>query len=102
MNRDDIIATLRAHETELRAAGVASLSLIGSAARGRGRDDSDIDVLVRLEPEAAGAGFAYFGRIDALTHRLETILKRPVDIITEPVPKERLRREVDRDRTVAF
>jgi predicted nucleotidyltransferase len=102
MNRDDIIAALRAHEPELRAAGVRSLSLIGSAARGRQRADSDIDVLVRLVPEVMGTGFAYFGRIDALTHRLEAILKRPVDIITEPVYKERLRREVDRDRTVAF
>jgi len=102
VSRDDIIAALRAHEPELRAAGITSLSLVGSAARGGHRDDSDIDVLVRLDSEAASAGFAYFGRIDALTHRLETILKQPVDVITEPVHKERLRREVDRDRTVAF
>ena len=102
MNRDDIIATLRLHEPELRSAGVTSLSLVGSVARDGHRDDSDIDVLVRLDPEAVGMGFAYFGRIDALTHRLEAILNRPVDIITEPVRKERLRREVDRDRKVAF
>jgi predicted nucleotidyltransferase len=102
VNRDDIIAALRAHEPELRAAGVGSLSLIGSAARGDYRAESDIDVLVRLVPEVTTTGFAYFGAIDALTHRLEAILKRPVDVITEPVYKERLRREVDRDRTVAF
>ena len=102
MNRDDIIAALRAHEPELRAAGVRSLSLVGSAARGAQQADSDIDVLVRLVPEAMGTGFAYFGRIDALAHRLETILKRPVDIIVEPVNKERLRRAVYQDRTVAF
>lgn len=102
MNRDDIIAALRAHEPELRAEGVRSLSLIGSAARGEHRADSDVDVLVRLLPEVTGTGFAYFGRINALTHRLEAILKRRVDVITEPVYKERLRREVDRDRTVAF
>lgn len=100
MNRDDIIAALRAHEPELRAVGVRGLSLVGSAARGMQRADSDVDVLVRLAPEVTG--FAYFGRIDALTHRLETILKRPVDIIVEPVHKERLRRAVYRDRTVAF
>jgi uncharacterized protein len=102
VNRDDIITTLRAHEPELRAVGVSGLSVIGSAARGERRAESDIDVLVRLVPEVTGTGFAYFGRIEALTHRLEAILKRPVDIITEPVHKERLRREVDRDRTVAF
>ncbi len=102
MNRDDIIAALRAHEPELRAAGVRSLSLVGSAARGTQRADSDVDVLVRLVPEVIGSGFAYFGRVDALTHRLETILKRPVDVIVEPVHNQRLRRAVYRDRTVAF
>jgi len=102
VNKHDIIATLRAHEPELRAAGVSSLSLVGSMVRGGHRNDSDIDVLVRMDAQSTGSGFAYFGRIDALTHRLEAILKRPVDIITEPVYKERLRREVDRDRTVAF
>jgi predicted nucleotidyltransferase len=100
MSRDDIIAALRAHEPELRAAGVRSLSLVGSAARETQRPDSDVDVLVRLVPEATG--FAYFGRVDALTHRLEAILKRPVDVIVEPIHKERLRRAVSRDRTVAF
>jgi uncharacterized protein len=33
MNRDEVIATLRAHEAELRAAGVERLSLFGSVAR---------------------------------------------------------------------
>lgn len=102
MNRDDIIAGLRAHEPELRAAGVRSLSLVGSAARGEQRADSDIDVLVGLAPEVTDAGFAYFGRIDALVHRLEALLKRPVEVIVEPVQKERLRRALDKDRAVAF
>lgn len=102
MNRDDILAELRAHEPELRAAGVRSLSLVGSAAREQQRVDSDVDVLVQLAPEMMGKGFAYFGRIDALARRLEAILDRPVDIIVEPVRKERLRRAIERDRAVAF
>ena len=102
MNRDDIIATLRAHEPELRDAGVASVSLIGSSAREEQRHDSDIDVLVRLNDEAPLLGFAYFGRIEALTHQLETILNRPVDVIAEPIRKERLRREIEKDRAIAF
>jgi predicted nucleotidyltransferase len=39
-----VIATLRAHEAELRKAGVRSLSLFGSAARGKTENDSDIDL----------------------------------------------------------
>lgn len=102
MKRDDIIAALRAHERELKQAGVANLSLIGSAARGDDRPDSDVDVVVRLTDEARSCGFAYFGRIDRLRQRLESILTRHVDLIAEPVQKERLRREIQRDRVLAF
>jgi predicted nucleotidyltransferase len=102
VNRNEIIAALRAHEPELRAAGAASLSLVGSAARGDEQETSDIDVLVRLEPDPARRGFAYFGTIDRLTRRLEAIVLRPVDIIAEPVRKQRLRHEVEKDRIIAF
>ena len=102
MKRDEVIATLRAHESELKAAGVLSLSLFGSFARDEARDDSDVDVVVRLTDEAQYRGFGYFGRIEELTRQLESILKRPVDVVTEPIRKDRLRRRVERDRTVAF
>ncbi|MEA2874922.1 MAG: uncharacterized protein QOF14_118 [Hyphomicrobiales bacterium] len=102
MIRNEIISALRAHETELKRAGIASLSLIGSAARGDDRPDSDVDVVVRLTDEAQRGGFAYFGRIDRIRQRLESILARHVDLIAEPIQKERLRREVERDRVLAF
>ena len=38
---DDVIARLRAHEAELRAAGIKRLSLFGSVARGEAGPDSD-------------------------------------------------------------
>src|ERR1700728_3169072 len=102
MKRDQIIATLRAHEKELRAAGVTGLALFGSAARGDQREDSDIDVVVRLSDEARREGFAYFGRLDSLNRRLQEILQRPVDIVAEPIRKERLKREIEKDRIIAF
>ena len=102
MNRDDIIAALRAHEPELRAAGAASLSLVGSTARSDGRETSDVDVLVRLEADPTRNGFAYFGMIDRLTRRIEAIVRRPVDVIAEPVRKQHLLHEVEKDRGVAF
>ena len=102
MRRNEIISALRAHEAELKQAGIASLSLIGSAARGDDQPDSDIDVVVRLTDEAQRGGFAYFGRIDRLRQRLEAILARHVDLIAEPIEKERLRREIERDRVLAF
>ena len=102
MNRDDIIAKLRAHEPELRAAGVTRLALFGSAARGDQREDSDVDVVVGLTEEARSGGFAYFGRLDSLIRRLSEILDRPVDVVAEPIQKDQLRREIEKDRMVAF
>ena len=102
MSRDDIITTLRAHERELKRAGVASLSLIGSVARGDAGPRSNVDVVVRLTEKARRGGFAYFGRIDRLRNRLEAILARRVDLIAEPIEKERLRLAIEKDRILAF
>jgi predicted nucleotidyltransferase len=49
MNCDHVIATLRGHELELRAAGVVRLFVFGSTARGDGRPDSDIDLLASFD-----------------------------------------------------
>jgi len=102
MHKDSILAQLRAHEAELKAAGIASLSIFGSVARGDATDRSDVDVVVRLSPERCECGFAYFGQLDALTQRLQEILGCPVDIVSEPVRKERLRRAIERDAALAF
>ncbi|MGH6672080.1 MAG: nucleotidyltransferase family protein [Xanthobacteraceae bacterium] len=102
MKSDEIISKLRAHEHELRAAGVTGLALFGSAARGEQRADSDVDVVVRLTEEARQGGFAYFGRIDSLSRRLAEILERPVDVVAEPIQKDRLRHVIEKDRIVAF
>ena len=70
--------------------------------RGDDRPDSDIDVVVRLTDEARSGGFSYFGRLDRLRGKLEAILARHVDLVAEPVEKERLRREIEKDRVLAF
>lgn len=102
MNQGDVIAKLRAHERDLKAAGILSLAVVGSTARDEAEDASDVDILVRLAPEARRTGFAYFGHIDALTRRLEAILGKPVDLITEPIRKQHLRHRLQRDRSIAF
>jgi predicted nucleotidyltransferase len=101
MNGDDIITILRAHETELRAAGIPSLSLVGSFARGDEHDASDIDVVARLTDDLSGMASAIS---DAWKNSRAgwKPLSRPTDIITEPVRNERLRREITQDRKVAF
>jgi uncharacterized protein len=44
MERAEVIAKLKAHETELRRLGVQHLYLFGSTARGDARTDSDVDL----------------------------------------------------------
>jgi hypothetical protein len=102
MDREEVIATLRSHEAELRAAGVERLSLFGSVARGDQTERSDVDVAIRLSHEAADGGFAYFGRLDALTRRIRNILGCDVDVVTEPIRTERLRRAVEKEAMLAF
>jgi hypothetical protein len=50
MNRDQAIRALQAHELELRAAGVESVSLFGSTARG----ESDQPVRKERFPKEIG------------------------------------------------
>ena len=49
MDREHVIATLRGHESELRAAGITRLALFGSTARGDYHPDSDIDLLAAFD-----------------------------------------------------
>jgi len=101
MDRDQVIRALQAHEQELRAAGVVSLSLFGSVARGE-NPVHDIDVAVRLGQNFSAPGLDYIGRLDDLESRLSEILGCKVDVVEEPVRKERFQKEIDRDRALAF
>ena len=102
MNREQIVSTLRAHETELKAAGVLSVSIFGSAARGENFADSDVDIAVRLGENFSKPGLDYFSRLDNLQARLSEILGCNVDVVEEPVRKRRFQRQIDTDRTLAF
>jgi uncharacterized protein len=102
MDRQTLIQALRAHEVELRQTGVQSLSLFGSAARGDAGPESDVDIAVRLSEDFAQGGFEYIGRLEDLRQRLRQIVGREVDIVEEPVERERLRRNIEEDRVLAF
>jgi len=95
---EQVIATLRTHEPELREVGIRRLSLFGSVARGDAEPDSDVDLAAELEP-AARIGLV---GLVALERRLAGLLGRPVDLLPEPVEKARLRVNIERDRRLAF
>jgi predicted nucleotidyltransferase len=98
MKRDEVIAALRAHEPELRAAGVIRLSLFGSTARDEARADSDIDLL------AAFDGTRKLSLLDVIgiENKLADLLGHPVDLIEEGTLRPRARQSASREAVRAF
>lgn len=95
---ESVIATLRAHEAELRQGGIRRLSLFGSVARGDATADSDIDLAAEFDPAAE----MDLVRLVALERRVGKALGHSVEILPEPVENPRLRANLERDRLVAF
>lgn len=93
-----VFATLRAQEGDLRSAGIRHLSLFGSVARGEDAAGSDVDLAAELDPDA---GIDLF-RLTAMERHLSELLGRQVDLIPEPVEKQRLQAKIERDRLRVF
>ena len=89
----------REHIADLcRRYGIRELAVFGSAARGDARPDSDIDVLVEFEPSAR-IGFI---ALSQLTHDLEALLGRRVDVGTKRGLNPRIRDRVLAEAEVVF
>ncbi len=82
--RDVIAATATAH-------GARNVRIFGTVARGEEAPDSDVDFLVTLEP---GRTLLDLARLEV---RLEDLLGRPVDVVTEEGLREPIRSAVVRD-----
>ncbi|MGA2739164.1 MAG: nucleotidyltransferase family protein [Bryobacteraceae bacterium] len=98
MNSDQVIATLRDHEPELRELGVASLSIFGSTARGDGQPDSDIDLLAGFDESRALSLLDLVG----IELKLAGLLGQPVDLVEEGTLKPRVLRSVEADPIQRF
>lgn len=97
MDRDQVLAVLRSHETELRAAGVEHLRLFGSVARGDQTSASDVDVALEFYPEAK-LGFAFGG----LQTRLSEWLAVDVDVLVLRSVRPAIRERILKDGVDAF
>jgi len=101
-SRSELLALLRAHEAELRARGVETLTLFGSMARGDATGASDVDLAVRPGVGFSAGGFDHFGRLDALRDHLSALLGCDVDLVEETAVRARLRQVIERDGVRAF
>ena len=101
-SRAELLAVLRAHEAELRARGVETLTLFGSIARGDAAGASDVDLAVRPGVGFSAGGFDHFGRLEALRNRLRALLGCDVDLVEETAARGRLRQVIAREGVRAF
>jgi len=98
MTRDDVIATLRAHEMDLRERGVLHAALFGSLARGELKASSDIDIMIDVAPDAAVGVFEYIG----ITQYIADLFPRRVDVANRDRLKPLVRPRAERDAVYAF
>jgi predicted nucleotidyltransferase len=96
MDREQVIATLRAHESELKDAGIVRLSLFGSVARGE--VGNDVDLVAEFD-EAKGLSLI---DLIGLENRLSDLLGRKVDLARSESLKARVRANVEREAVLAF
>ena len=97
MHRDEVLTILRAHETELRSAGVEHLRLFGSVARGDETALSDVDVALEIRP-GTKLGFALGG----LQSDLSEWLNVKVDVLLLRSARPALREQIQREAVDAF
>lgn len=96
MNREQVIAKLRRHEAELKAAGILRLSLFGSLARGeRG---NDVDLMAEFDSSKQ------FSLLDMvrLENRLADICGMPVDLSPAQSLKDGIGERAKRESVLAF
>lgn len=79
-NRDEVLAAIRSHKTELEKFGVTRIGIFGSAARDELTEKSDVDVLVEFAP-----GQINLTNFMGVKFLLEDTFGRKVDLATPDV-----------------
>ncbi len=79
MEKDNILAKLKANQAELQRLGVQHAALFGSTARGQSGHASDVDILVDLDPEAHLSVFDYVDVKDFIAG----LFDGPVDVVNK-------------------
>lgn len=99
MNKDQVIAKLREHEPELKAAGLAHVFLHGSYARGTAvRESSDVDVIVEFDHSKR---LSLIGRAH-LENRLTDILGLKADLADKSLLRPEVLERANRESVLVF
>jgi hypothetical protein len=98
MDKEHVIAKLREHAPELKAAGIVHLHLHGSVARDQASDASDVDLIAEFD---AGRRLSLLDMVE-LENRLRELLGMPVDLSPSNTLKEPVRDRAAREAVLAF
>jgi predicted nucleotidyltransferase len=98
MNRDDVISKLKAHEAELKAAGIVRLAVFGSVARGENSARSDVDLLADFD-KTRRYTLLTMGRLES---RLADLLGTKVDLSSPEWLKDTVSDQALRETIIAF
>jgi predicted nucleotidyltransferase len=97
-NSDQVIAKLRQHAPELKAAGIVHLRVFGSVTRGETSAVSDIDLLADFDKSRR----LTLVTVERLQSRLTDLLGVNVDLSAEEWMREPLRKQALREAVLAF
>lgn len=98
VDRNDVIAKLRDHAPELRAAGLLHVRVFGSTARGENSSQSDVDLLVDFDPTTRQT----LVTVGSLQSRLTDILQVRVDLSSSDWMREPIRARALHEAVLAF
>jgi len=98
MNRDEVIGKLRAHELDLKAAGIVRLAVFGSVARGDNSPESDVDLLADFD-KTKRYTLLTMGRLE---NRLADLLGTKVDLSSPEWLKKSAKNQALGEGVLAF
>jgi predicted nucleotidyltransferase len=98
-----VAALLAGQESQLRAAGIERLSLIGSVARGQSRQTSDIDLVATFRDDALNMRrLRDVVKLSVIERRLSHVLRRSVDVLPHHALDNHMMGQLARDGVQVF
>jgi len=96
--RERVLDSLRAHQQELKRAGIVRLAVFGSVARGEGNPQSDVDLMGDFDRAKRLSLLDMAG----LESRLTEIVGIRVDLADRKMLKDQVKLRAEREAVLAF